>query len=181
MKYLKSILFVVLAGVFVLQSCEQQAFEAQEDQTEVTAEKRLWWIPAVVYIIVKLSEGQWQGTTDGNDNGCKGIGNCGNHSVAAGSGQGTGTTYDPGFVGDYQSQAFFGVTQSGEVILAMDENSDPEAKAKFFYDTHVYMSPTQVIDNPDVLSELGLSAPVVIEEGSYEVFENDGIQFIKIQ
>ena len=184
MKYLKTFLFVLLAGVFVLQSCQQENYEVQETQTEVTAEKRIWplIIAAAVTIIVKLSEGQWQGTSGGDDNGCKGVGNCGNHSISSGSGQGTGSTYDPSYVGDYETQAFFGVNETtGHVILAMDGNADPDAKAKFFYANEIYMSPTQVIDNPEVLNELGLTQPVVMEEGFYQVFHDEETLYINIQ
>jgi len=176
MKNLKTILFVILAGVFTLQSCQQEVIEPQEEQTELTSETRLWWVPFLVYIIVKLSEGQHQGNGD-----CQGIGSCGNHSMDPGTGQGTGSTYNPEYVGDYESPAFFGVTKTGEVILAMDENSDPEAKAAMFYDNEIYMSPTQIIDNPNVLEELGLTSPVVIEEGYYEVLQQQEVQYIIIQ
>lgn len=179
MKNLKTILFVILAGVFVLQSCQQEVFDKADVQTEVKAEKRIWGliIAAVVTIVVKLSEGQHQG----GDNGCAGIGSCGNHSFTSNGGQGTGSTSDPNYVGDFETQAYYAVTESGEVILAMDENSDPAAKATMFYDQEIYMSPTQIIDNPEVLHELGLVEPVVMEEGFYEVHHSEETQYIVIQ
>lgn len=185
MKNLKTILFVIIAGVFVLQSCQQDVIEPQNEQTELTAETRIWplIIGAVVAIVVHLSEGQWQGTNaDGSNKGCSGVGSCGNHSIASGSGQGTGSTYDPEYVGDFSSPAFFAINENtGNVILGMDGNADPEAKATMFYDNEIYMSPTQIIDNPDVLDQLGLTEPVVMEEGYYEVMEDGETKYINIQ
>jgi len=184
MKNLKSILFVILAGVFVLQSCQQETFEANEAQTEVQAEKRIWGliIGAVVTIVIHLSEGQWQGTTNGDDNGCSGIGNCGNHMVNPGNGQGAGSTHNPDYVGDFKSFAKIAINENtGNVVLAMDQDADPEAKAKFFYADQIYMSPTQIIDSEDILQELGLSEPVVIEEGYYEVYSDEETQYINLQ
>jgi len=115
-------------------------FETMDEPTEDKIETGIW--KKFVDLIVKLSEGQYNGSTNGNHNGCSGVGNCGNHSITIEGNQGTGSTYDHSYVGDYETKAFFAVTERGDVILGMDKNADPDAKAKFFYDNQVYMSPT---------------------------------------
>ncbi len=190
MKNVKVLLLLLLTGIFIFQSCQKEAVDFDRFSTEQEAETRIWplVIAAAVTIIVELSEGQWYKKTnsDGSsEEGCDGVGNCGNHStVQGGSGNGTGLGADDDleYTGDYSSEAFVAINETtGHVIFGMNENADPETKDKFFYGEQIYVSPSKTIDNPAVLDALELSEPVFMEEGFYEVFEYEETKYIIIQ
>ena len=65
------------------------------------------------------------------------------------------------------------------ILYAVDKIENPDDSEKFFKSEIFNMTGRFVIDNPDVLSELELSTPIIVH-GKYTVYEKEQYKFIII-
>ena len=185
MKYLNFFLVLIVLGSF-LTSCKKE-IPILDESNQTIQESNKWWIPAAVYIIIKLSEGQYSKITysDGTVvESCDGIGSCAISGVINDDSNyaGEDISSDPAGV-DFEfitEEGILGVDTDDNIIFGMDETADPEARDAFFYDSAIHITREYLIDHSHVLTTLGLDEPIVVEPGYYAVNERDGLKYIII-
>jgi hypothetical protein len=189
MKRLKSILlsFTLLFSAF---SCTKENEEKASFQNEIVNEPEMKTLyPFIVaYVILKLAEGQFEGTKTTEPNGavkyngkCKGLGACAMSGVVNedDNNDPLSTLYDYEF--DYEFEASLAVSDVNEVFLVLDNDLiEPDIYDKFIQNSQFTLSKVYTIDNSYILEQLGFSQPLTIDEGVYEANSIDGITYIKI-
>lgn len=80
---------------------------------------------------------------------------------------------------DLKLNAKLAITQSNDIILLVEngQNTD-DITQRFFYGDYLLISESYTVNNPSVLSILGLSTPFVIEAANYPVCQQDNMKYI---
>lgn len=185
-------LFAVVALMFG--SCQKESVteksEVEANQGESTIENQRWlpWVVSgVVSIVIKLSEGQYYATYYPNGNmqsqGCSGVGTC-----AMGGSIDTGNEWEEISSLEYtheldlsSNSGIVAVTNEEKLILGVeDARCENDFYESLFYSNKILITRELKIDNAYLLNRFGLTAPVIIEVGEYEVYSRDGMTFIQV-
>lgn len=194
------VFFLTLSFLMLTTACNKnESFVPSDnkDQSELTTEKGpLKWIGigiGVVIVIIAVTTGQYYERTftfsDGSsytEKGCEGFGHCHMSAYLSGPGNTPGAAIsskqeDDGY--DFMGSAQLIKTSTGRVLLKIDNTRDNEdMHQRFFYDSKLSFSQAFVIDNEQVLAQLGKSAknPIVIK-GEYDVYDSQDGKFIVIE
>jgi hypothetical protein len=151
--------------------------------SEITESPQAWpWVVAgVVYVIVRLGEGQAHIIYENGqikEKHCRGIGSC-----AAGliGGNGANTWIDSpyeAFGYDFEVNGMAVIrTTDGKLILTHREGQVDPNLNRFFYSNEIVITPQLTFNNPEHLQALGLSQPFTIG-GTYQVQERQGFRYI---
>jgi len=185
-------LFAIVALMFG--SCQKESItektKVKANQEESTMDNQRWvpWVVfGVVRIVIKLSEGQYYATYYENGNmqsqGCSGVGTC-----AMGGSIDTGNDWEEISSLEYtheldlsSSSGIIAVTNDGKLILGVeDARCENEFYESLFYSVKIDISRELKIDNAYLLNRFGLTSPVLIEKGEYQVYSRDGLTFIQV-
>lgn len=157
---------------------------APAPQNNIAASPQAWpWIVAgVVYVVVKLSEGQAHITYYNNgqikEKKCVGIGSC---ALGLIGGNGVNTWTDSpyeSFGYDFEINGMAIIrTNDGKLILTHREGPVDQNLNKLFYSSEINITPQLNFNNPEHLQSLGVSQPFTIG-GIYQVQEKQGFRYI---
>lgn len=159
---------------------------------------RIWqYIVAVVIIVLAETSGQRSSTTtttqttDAHGNtttttttktSCDGLGTCAMGMATQPDGGGNLNTDDQSFNlhTDLKLNAKLATTQSNDIILLVEDGQNSaEITQRFFYGDYIYfLSESYTVNNPTVLSSLGLTSPLVIRAANYPVYQQENMKYI---
>lgn len=189
-----SINLIIIMLIPIMISCKKD--ELKEPQStrgasHIESVDRIWpWVvgATVIGIIGKLAEGQATDVTyheNGNLAGysCTGIGTCHISSMSGGSDEVPFSSFEPLYEGDQYFRDFELVkTRDGKILFGTNMDN-PSRRVVFNNGNILNLSVPFIIDNPDVLSILGISEPIEIR-GEYVVYTNEsrgpGVQYIQL-
>lgn len=171
------LIFAILFNTTVSCKKDEALQSIIEPQTEEVGEQKVWvgwFIAAVVIVIIKVTEGQYEKVTspDGTiTEKCKGMGSCAMRVVIPPTGE--DDEIDVSSVHyyeqvDYTSEGILGFDKEGNIVLAISNTVKDGSRDRFFYDKKISISRPLVIDNPDVLKQLNVSEKIVVQ-GDYIV------------
>lgn len=197
----KAVVFcLILSFLMLTTACNKNESFVPTDnkeQSELVTEKGpLKWIGigiGIVIVIIAVTTGQYHERTitlpDGTtftEKGCEGFGHCHMSAYLSGPSNTPGAAIsskqeDDGY--DFMGTAQLIKTSTGHILLKVENTRDNEdMHQRFFYDSILSFSQSFVIDNEQVLAQLGKSAtdPIVIK-GEYDVFDSQNGKFIVIE
>ncbi|HRP91180.1 MAG TPA: hypothetical protein PKX92_14215 [Edaphocola sp.] len=208
MKKIKiSILAITTFAFTTFSACNKSEItknKAQEQNLNIKKDKAVGWIaiPIIVggaWVIIKAIEGQATTVTTtskdvhGNTQTtttttCNGLGACAKTNMATVNNNGSAgsplsSNYDKSILEDYQVQLKLVRTVDGKILLGTDEVTNENFNRFFYADKINYMSTgdSYIIDNTQVLEKLGLTAPLLINGGEYDVMTTkDGAKYIQV-
>lgn len=152
-------------------------------ENSIAASPQAWpWVVAgVVYIVVRLSEGQAHIIyhSDGKiERRCEGFGACASALIG---GNGVNTWIESpyeSFGYDFEINGMAIIrTNDGRIILTHREGQLDQNLNKLFYSGEINITPQLTFNNPEHLQALGVSQPFTIG-GTYQVQEKQGFTYI---
>ncbi len=185
MKTLKAFtLLTIMTTSILMSSCSKsnEILNSSNSEIERSEIPPLFYLIAVVYVVVKNTEGQKSTLTKTMPDGttetittCTGLGTC--IAGISFNGNDIGTQNEYTDLEDYILHAEFGKTNSNLIILKVNK-SNAEINNIFYSDEINFLSDDYLIDNSDFLNQLSLTHPFEIKAGKYKVWEQEDFKYI---
>lgn len=177
----KTLVLSLATFILFATSCSKSATQKEPPKQATTVNPAntsyLAYLVAFVIIVIKTTEGQYSKEEKANGTvieKCDGLGTCAMSGKVVSTDEDLSST-DNYVLDDIAHNCFIGKTTDGRIILGgKKDGTNDEEIDNLFYDISINISRPFNINNPNVISELGLPVGSTIEVlGDYDVFSED--------